>query len=225
MKIKFYILIPVLLFAVLFQKSYAQRIKGAVFVGANISQVDGDEIFGFNKVGFNVGAAAIIPFAENFSFSIETIFNQKGSYQGKQYRDTDSLGNILTGEYKLKLDYLEVPFMIHYTDKDIITAGVGFSYGRLVNVKEWEHGRLIETTTLNTGPYDRTDFNILADIRFRIYKRFKFNIRYAYSLAKIRTRDFYDIFGDYVNTRKQYNNLITFRLIYVFNEKSRVVDH
>ncbi|MCD4664364.1 MAG: PorT family protein [Bacteroidales bacterium] len=225
MKIKFYILIPVLLFAVLFQKSYAQRIKGAVIVGANISQVDGDEIFGFNKVGFNVGAAAIIPFAENFSFSIETIFNQKGSYQGKQYRDTDSLGNILTGEYKLKLDYLEVPFMIHYTDKDIITAGVGFSYGRLVNVKEWEHGRLIETTTLNTGPYDRTDFNILADIRFRIYKRFKFNIRYAYSLAKIRTRDFYDIFGDYVNTRKQYNNLITFRLIYVFNEKSRVVDH
>ena len=115
--------------------------------------------------------------------------------------------------------------MVHYTDKDIITAGVGFSYGRLVNVKEWEHGRLIETTTLNTGPYDRTDFNILADIRFRIYKRFKFNIRYAYSLAKIRTRDFYDIFGDYVNTRKQYNNLITFRLIYVFNEKPRVVDN
>jgi len=213
------ILLPFVLITLIVSNAYGQRIKGAIIAGANLTQVDGDEIYGFNKPGLNIGAAAIFPFAGNFSFSIETIFNQKGSYQGEQYQDTDTLGNIITGEYKLKLDYLEVPFLIHYTDKEIITAGVGFSYGRLVNVKEYEHGNLVETTTLNTGPYDRTDFNILANIKFRIYKRFKFNIRYAYSLAKIRTRDFYDIYGDYINTRKQYNNLITLRLIYVFNEK------
>jgi hypothetical protein len=37
-------------------------------------------------------------------------------------------------------------------------------------------------------------------------------------MAKIRTRDFYLINGDYDCRRDQYNNVITARLIYVFNE-------
>jgi len=227
MKIKSYILIPLILLSVLVQKSFAQRIKGAVIAGFNLSQVDGDHIYGFSKLGANLGAAAIFPFAKNFSFSIETIYCQKGSYQGKQWDDVDTLGNPLTGEYNLKLNYLEVPFLVQYTDRDIITAGVGFSYGRLVSIKEYEQGRLVESTTLNGGPYSRDDYNVLVDLRFRLHKkipRLKFNIRYSYSMAKIRTRDFYDKYGEYDDTRKQYNNVISFRLIYVFNEKARLAD-
>ena len=37
-------------------------------------------------------------------------------------------------------------------------------------------------------------------------------------MAKIRTRDFYLINGEFDCTRNQYNNSITARLIYVFNE-------
>ncbi|MBL7104033.1 MAG: PorT family protein [Bacteroidales bacterium] len=223
MKIKLYILIPVIFLSFFSKNSLGQRIRGAMIAGFNITQVDGDEVFGFRKFGLNMGAAAIIPFGENWSVSIETIYNQKGSRQGQQYKDIDSLGNKLTGAYKLKLDYVEVPVLVHYTDRDIITGGIGFSYGRLINIKEWEHENLIETTTLNGGPYDKTDINVLVDLRFRLYKRFKFNIRYAYSLAKIRTREFENDIGE-TWTRHQYNNVITFRLVYVFNEKSRVVD-
>ena len=57
-----------------------------------------------------------------------------------------------------------------------------------------------------------------SDLRFRIYKKLKFNIRYAYSLAKIRTRTFEDFQGQ-TWTRDQFNNLITFRLVYMINEK------
>ena len=211
---------------------YGQRIKGAVIAGMNLSQVDGDEVYGFNKVGLNAGAAAILPLGKNFSFTLETVFSQKGSYQSKQYEQTitDSLGNVianLNGQYKLKLDYLEVPFLFHYTDKDIISAGVGFSYGRLVNVKEYEHDTLNLNTSVNTGPYDRNDYSVLVDLQFRLHKkipRFKFNIRYSYSMSKIRTRDFYDTFGEYTETRHQYNNVISFRLIYVFNERARLAD-
>ena len=227
MRIKSYIYYSIILISVLFQKSYAQRIKGAIIAGANLSQVDGDHIYGFNKIGANIGAAAIFPFAKNLSFSIETIYNQKGSHQSKQWDDVDSLGNPITGEYDLKLNYLEIPFLVQYTDRDIITAGIGFSYGRLVGIKEYEQGRLIESTTLNSGPYSRDDYCVVADLRFRIHKkipRFKFNIRYSYSMAKIRTRDFYDKYGEYIDTRKQYNNVISFRLIYVFNEKAKLAD-
>ena len=211
---------------------YGQRIKGAVIAGMNLSQIDGDYAYGFNKIGLNAGAAAIVPFGKNFSFTLETLFSQKGSYQSKQYEETitDSLGNVianLNGQYKLYLDYLEVPFLVHYTDKDIISAGIGFSYGRLVNVKEYEHDTLNLNTTLNNGPYDLNDYSVLVDLKFRIHKkipRFKFNIRYSYSMRKIRSRDFYNTLGEYTETRNQYNNIISFRLIYVFNERPPLAD-
>lgn len=204
----------------------AQRIKGEVFAGMNLSQVDGDEIYGFDKVGLNSGVGAILPIGRHFTFSIETQFTQKGSVQGEQYQDTVFNPNTgeneyWTGEYKLKLDYLEVPVLFHFTDR-IISAGLGFSYGRLVNVKEYEHGNLVTTTTLNGGPYDKNDYNVLFDFNFRIHKKiskFKFNIRYAYSLDKIRTRDFYNKFFEHTGTRDQFNNVISLRLMYVFNEK------
>ncbi len=227
------IFLLLLLFAVLVENElYSQRIKGMVIAGMNLSQVDGDEIYGFHKAGLNTGVGAIVPLGKNFSFSIETIYNQKGSRQGAQYEDTVNNPNtgakeLWTGEYKLKLDYLEVPVLFHYTDKDIISAGLGFSYGRLVSVKEYEHGRQIESTSLNSGVYDRNDYNVLVDVNFRVHKkfsRFRLNFRYAYSMKKIRTRDFYDKFYEYTGTRDQFNNLMSLRLIYVFNEKAPLAD-
>jgi hypothetical protein len=201
----------------------AQRIQGAIIAGGNLSQVDGDEIFGFNKLGFNGGLGAVVPFGKNFQFSIETLYSQKGSYQGPQYEDTDTAGNVTTGEYKVNLSYLEVPVMLLYNDKDVITGGVGFSYGRLVRVREYEHGQRIETTALNDGPYDRNDFSVLADIRFRIFRQFKLNLRYTYSLAKIRTREYENLLGD-TWTRDQFNNTISLRLIYMINEPRKIAD-
>lgn len=189
----------------------AQFIKGAVIAGVNLSQVDGDEVYGFKKFGANVGAAAIIPFTDRWEVSIETIFSQKGSHQKPQRDDS------LTGEYLLKLNYLDIPVLVHYNDKDIITFGLGFSYGRLTHVEEYEHGRKIESTTID-GPYSRSDVNGIADVRFRVWQRLKFNLRYAYSLKKIRTREFTPPYVD-PWTRDQYNNFWSFRMIYVINEK------
>lgn len=201
----------------------SQQIQAAIIAGGNLSQVDGDEIFGFNKIGLNTGLGAVVPFGKHLQFSIETLYSQKGSYQGPQYEDTDSLGIVTTGEYKVNLDYLEVPVMLLYNDKDVITGGLGLSYGRLVRIKEYEHGQRVETTTLNDGPYNRNDFSFLADVRFRVYKMFKLNIRYTYSLLKIRTRTYENLLGD-TWTRDQFNNTISFRLIYMFNEPERIVD-
>jgi len=197
----------------------AQRVQGGIIGGFNLSQVDGDKAFGYKRFGLNSGLTALVPVInENFIFGIETTYSQKGAYQKPQYKDTDSLGNELTGEYKLHLNYLEVPFLFLYNDKDVITAGGGFSYGRLVSLSEYEHGRRVETTTLNSGTYARGDFSILGDVRFRVYKKFMINFRYTYSLAKIRTREFIDLRG-VSEIRKQYNNVITVRAIYMFNEK------
>lgn len=188
----------------------AQLIQGALMGGLNLTQVDGDEVYGFHKAGATIGASAIIPFSKKWSVSIETNYTQKGSYQEPQYNDS------LTYEYKLQLDYVEVPVLVHFTDKERLTVGAGFSWGRLVDVKEYEHGYRVETTSLLEGPYDRDDFSILADLKFRLYHRFHFNVRYSYSLSHIRTREF--TVGTNVFNREQFNNVISFRLIYNFNE-------
>ncbi len=192
---------------------YAQVIKGAAIAGMNLSQVDGDEIYGFNKVGINLGVAAIVPFADQWEASIETIFTQKGSYQGPHYNDS------LTGEYRLRINYLEVPVLVHFNDKNKVIFGAGFSWGRLVHVEEYEHGNRVESTKLNSGPYSKNDYNAMVDLRFRIYKQLKFNVRYAYSLKKIRTRVYKHPFSNDSWTRNQFNNFWTFRLIYIFNEE------
>ena len=100
-------------------------------------------------------------------------------------------------------------------------------------VQPWNH---------DNNKFSSNNFSIIADLSFKIWKNFKGDIRYSYSLKKIRTVDYYfyqginfdnsntnyDIYsdGDYANKdffecfqRKEYHNCLTFRLLYYFNEK------
>jgi len=216
------ILLP-LFFAFLFGLTihgYSQRFLGALSAGINLTQVDGDEVYGFKKVGFNGGPSIIMPFGKNgkWSVTMEILFAMDGAYQ--KSADTvipDSTRPASYNGYKLNLNYIQVPILVHFTDKKIIAGGVGFAYGQLVGVAEWENGHRIENTTLQ-GPYTMSDFQVMADVRLRIWKRLWLNARYSYSLIPIRTRDFENYTQTQVWTRKQYNNVITLRLTYIFND-------
>ncbi|MAZ93404.1 MAG: hypothetical protein CMF58_03220 [Lentimicrobiaceae bacterium] len=197
---------------------YSQIIKGKAILGINLTQIEGDEVNGFKKPGIQIGAGALIPFKKKWDVSMEVLFNQKGAKEGKQYIDTIATGEVLTGEYKLRLNYVEVPLLVHFTDKDFITIGAGFSWGRLVGVKEWEHGNLVTSTNVENGPYDKNDFSYVIDLRIKILGPLKFGFRYQNSMRKIRTREFEDFAG---NTwfRDQFNKVLTFKLVYIFNEE------
>lgn len=199
-------------------ESIGQIIKGEAILGLNMTQVEGDEVHGFRKPGLHIGAGALIPFKKNWDVSMEVTFNQKGARQRAQYVDTLITGEILTGEYKLRLNYVEIPVLVHYTDKEFITAGLGFSWGRLVGVQEWEHGNKVETTTNNGDTYSKNDFSYVIDLRIKIAGPLKFGVRYQNSMVKIRTREFEDFSGNKW-TRDQFNKVLTFRLVYIFNEE------
>lgn len=205
-------LTALLLPVALMQPVLSQNIRGEFISGFNLAQVDGDEVVGYRKIGFNGGVGAALPLGRNWFVSVETLFNQKGAY--KKFPPNNN--NPGLPYYNLRLNYAEIPLLIHYNDKDQITAGMGVSYGRLVSMRETEHGVLIDWPT-STGPYSSEDFNILVDFRFRAFWKVHFNFRYAYSISKIRTR-YYDN-GASTWERDQFNNLLSFRLVFVFNEK------
>lgn len=191
-----------------------QNIRGAIAGGINATQVDGDQIYGFHKIGLNAGAIAIIPFTKHFSASLETSYSQKGSYQSPQTADS------LTGEYKLTLNYVDVPVLFQYSDKNIFKVGTGFSWGRLVNFKEYISSRWVIYTP--NGPVNKNDVDVLIDIQLRLFQGFHFDFRYMYSVAKFRTVTFQSKITGYTWTRKQYNNDLAFRLIYIFKDSPSV---
>lgn len=191
----------------------AQRIRGALIVGVNATQVDGDEVFGYHKFGLNAGAAAIVPITGNWSVSLENIYSEKGAHQRPRFIDS------LDGSYDLKINYLDVPVLVQYTDKEIVTFGLGASWGGMVKIWEQRNNIEMTSTTLTSGIYKRSDINLLLDVRFRLIQKLHFNVRYAYSIRPIATREVPDSKTGYPNIRNQYNGMFTFRLYYIFNER------
>ena len=241
---------------------HAQIIKGEVFLGGNACQVDGDECYGYKKLGIHAGAGALIPITSFMDIGLEVLFNQKGAYK----RDAITSNSTYPYAYNLKLNYAEVPLMIYLTDKDKYSIGIGVSYGRIVGLNEKNNGiptgialgdgllhwreneenlpdishvsdinelaeivyaagfpdtTYISSVVANSISYKARDFNICADLRFRLWEGIHAELRYQYSLRPIRTRMFYEdanwILANQI--RLQYNNTITLRLVYIFNER------
>ena len=217
-------LFSLLLFSLLlfsFQPSAsAQRFIGGIAAGMNFTQVDGDEVFGYNKVGFNGGpyVKLMLDQKQRFSITMELLYTQKGAQ--KKYpvpggirvaiEDTAFIDQGYPEEdmrffYNLRTDYLEIPLLVHFEDpKSKIGIGIGITWARLVYIKEMQHDfrRLDSAMTmrgarridqaLDPGRYKKNDWGIIADLKIPIYKGLKFNFRFQYSMAPFgKERRFY----------------------------------
>jgi hypothetical protein len=229
MNLRKFIFLFIVSFSLLFsEQSFSQHILGAVSGGINLSQVDGDEVYGFKKVGFNGGPSVIIPFGKDkkWSVTLELLFSQMGSRQKSVYGASDTIQDSTRAGfydgYRLSLNYVQVPVIVHFTDKRKIAGGLGLLYGQLVGVTEYEdyndNNGFVKTNTTMQGPYTKADLQGLVDVRFRLYMGFWFNVRYSYSFLPIRTREYENPFYHDTWQRKQYNNVISLRLVYIFND-------
>jgi len=192
--------------------AHGQIIKGTVIAGGSLTQVEGDRIKGWSQFGFTGGAGAIVPFGKNKNWgaNLETVFSQKGSFQKKQF-DSDSL----TNEYRLRLNYFEIPVYITYTDKDVLTFGLGGYWARLTSAREQEHSGN-QDPYIDSVAFNDNDWGFLADVKIRIWKHLHVNVRYSQSLMSIRERYF-----NAQDIRKQKNQVISLRFVYIFNEGQR----
>lgn len=171
---RLFLILGIVLLASCFNPLKAQLFKGEVFVGGSMSQVDGDECYGFDRYNAQLGAGVLWSILDNdwLDLGLEILYNPKGALR------SDTLeynSGHFYGTYNLKLNYVEIPLMLYLTDKNRYTVGLGFSYGRLVGINEKIND--VETgTTIGNGRLrwkdgfpgvdgiDVTSFNTLDDL-------------------------------------------------------------
>ncbi|MBO4654341.1 MAG: PorT family protein [Bacteroidales bacterium] len=221
----------------LLASSYGQRFIGSLIFGGNVSQVEGDDVRGYKKPGVVGGASVMIALDKKMQWfaTVELLYSQKGSRSaGTRAFDTTNYAPAMfldvnreegfhqSAKYKcrLNLDYVEVPVLFHYEDWHSGCAiGLGFAWGRLVRAQEWYNG-FKRTTNINSGTYRTSDWSVVADLKFMIYKGLKLEFRFQYSLRPIRNFVIeYSNVAQSTEYKKQRNNLFSVRLIYSFNEK------
>ncbi len=241
----------VLICFLLVQYSYSQVFKGEIIVGGSLTQVDGDELYGYRKVGANAGLGVLLPFSfrkgddeKNWGLSMEILFNQKGSreknYTGINFCDTcpPEIPCDPDMKYHLKMNYVSIPLVLNYTDKNGWSLGLGVAYNRLGWIKEIETGlnkenihavstiispskKKIEKMLVSRNAlFAKDELSVLVDVRMRIWQQLKFNVRFEYSIFPIGVRKFFLHQGVPIDPyiRRQYHNLLSFRLIYMLNE-------
>lgn len=113
----------------------AQMFKGEVFAGGSLSQVDGDECYGYERINAQMGVGVLWSVLDDdwLDIGLELLYNPKGALRADTLKYNS--GSFF-GLYNLKLNYVEIPLMVYLTDKHRYTAGLGLSYGRLVGLNE-----------------------------------------------------------------------------------------
>jgi len=189
-----------ILLLLFFFTAQAQTFKGGALLGINASQVDGDNLAGYDKVGLNGGFFADLPLPSKFSVSMELLYSQKGSS-----------GHFIAGStnsYLLRLGYAEVPFLLNYHDKPKINFGTGVSISRLVSYKEYRDG--IQINQSQPGTFRSNELAWVANGNYVISDHFIFNLRFSYSIFRVGQSS-----TSRYRNEAMFNNVITARIGFI----------
>ncbi len=102
-----------------------ERFEGSLVGGVVLAQIDGDQLAGFTKFGFQAGAKVETILSDRWSFGVELLYTQHGSRKG--INDPAS-----AAFERIDLNLVEAPLMVYFKDWKF-KVGAGLSYGRIIN--------------------------------------------------------------------------------------------
>ncbi len=188
---------------------------GGLIIGANFSQVDGDNYAGYHKTGLNTGAIVYAQLKKHLALSLEILYSEKGSKISSadpiRFANVNGTTYAVT-DYVIKANYAEIPVMLNYFDKRKSHAGIGLSYSRLVSGSE-----VLATVPspppidLSKYPFKAGGLDAIAGVELHIIKGLFLNLRFQYSIVPIRTN-----VPPNFSRANQYNNMYVLRLMYLF---------
>ena len=195
----FYRILAVVLFCgILSNNCNAQNFGGGLIAGASTSQVAGDRLGGFNKIGLLVGAYTNLKIKENLKLQLEIIYIEKGSRNPNIHKI-----NIA----EITLSYVEVPISINLQQKENLGVEVGILPAFLINAKMNNDFSEIEIDPTFT----KYDFGVYAGINYHITDNIILNTRISNSIIPIRPHNSGATYG---LNKGQYNTVLSFAIHY-----------
>lgn len=164
----------------------AQTFKAGLILGLNASQIDGDDVGGYSNPGLRAGIRASTMFNnEKLQLDTDMLFSQRGS------RPSANEVNIIGLDWSFRMDYVEVPVTLRYSDWYVedgdyykVYAKGGLSYGRFFRTK---HSDL--SPFRNIDEYiNNNDLSITAGMGVYLKKHLQAEINYTRSIFPFYVR-------------------------------------
>ena len=164
----------------------AQTFKAGLILGLNASQIDGDDVGGYSNPGLRAGIRASTMLRnEKLQLDTDLLFSQRGS------RPSANEVNIIGLDWSFRMDYVEVPVTLRYSDWYVedgdyykVYAKGGLSYGRFFRSK---HSDL--SPFRNIDEYiNNNDVSITAGMGVYLKKHLQAEINYTRSIFPFYVR-------------------------------------
>jgi len=167
------ILIAGLLFC--FGVAHAQRFDAGLIAGFNGSQVEGDDLKGYHKVGVLAGIYVQTDVAPAIVAGMEIKYSQKGvrkKYDPKKEDDE---------KYIMRLGYIDIPLFMGFRTNDRSMIIGGISPGILIHSKELDnYGEIPEQGNRQT--FNTFDLQPFVGFQFDFLERVSLDLRLAISV-------------------------------------------
>jgi hypothetical protein len=177
---------------------HAQNFGGGIIAGASTSQVAGDMLGGFNKIGLLAGVYTNLKIKEDLQLQLEIIYIEKGSRNPNLHKNTIQ---------EITLSYVEIPISINLQQKENLGIELGILPAFIMSSKMNDYFSEIE---INPS-FEKYDFGIFAGINYHLSKKIILNSRISNSIIPIRPH----VSGATNGWNKgQYNTVLNFAIHY-----------
>jgi len=203
--------ILICLFFLLPLAGFSQRFNGGILLGGNVSQVDGDDLDGYHKLGFQAGAFVSLRISKHSSFQMEMEYFQKGSRKASN-PDSGSGDH----SYLIRIHYLEIPFLYQYTFAKRVQAEIGPAADIFLGSLEESDGQVSPSTV----PFRPVTLAGIIGIACYITPNLKAGVRFNYSLLSIRQPADPEppSYRHILFEKGQYNNVLSLTLSWDFKK-------
>ena len=193
----------IILFLLLAGTCLSQNFRAGAIIGMNTSQVSGDNLAGFNKLGIRAGGFINKEF-DFFTAQIEFQYINKGSKEIVE-NDTYQEG------YRFSLNYIEIPIGIKTPIYNKTWLELGCSFGYLLRWNEEINGYEELGISVN-----ELDYSLHVGLDYKLREKLYLNTRLSNSIIPIRKHASGQV---YKWNRGQYNTCLSFILYYYLGNK------
>lgn len=157
------------------QSLKAQDFGFSIYAGLNASQISGDDLFGFYKIGAYGGIGTSMPIIDdNWRVEFGLLFSQKGSYSGPSSN---------TGyRYLLNVNYIDIPIGIGRNVLNDFWIEAGPSINTMIGYRE----NTIQGPANDPREFSRFDISVFAGLEYEVNDRFSVLARFSNSVLPVR---------------------------------------